>query len=234
MRSSGRSAHGAPGPDPRTPNSKATDSANSRRERTPVRLRRRPIEPLCIVDDADERLLLGHLRQQAQHCQTDQKAVRCISRAEPERGTQRIALRPRQRVEPIQHLPAQLMQAGERKLHFGLDTCSRARRDTLRPARGRIPTTRFCRRRPRRAPRALHSGPPARPRAADLAPRTRFDDPSIPRSTAARLASSGGDVAINPRRKLHRAPTDSQSPAPPRSTGARRPVSEGSPAHRIA
>ena len=45
------------------------------------RLRRGPVEPLGVVDQADERLLLGHLGQQAEHRQTDEEAVRRLPRA---------------------------------------------------------------------------------------------------------------------------------------------------------
>ena len=49
------------------------------------RLRGGPIEPLRVVDQADERLLLGHLGQQAQDRQADEEAVRGVAVLQPER-----------------------------------------------------------------------------------------------------------------------------------------------------
>ena len=40
------------------------------------RLRRGPVEPLCIIDQADERPLLSRLGQQSERRQTDQEAIR--------------------------------------------------------------------------------------------------------------------------------------------------------------
>jgi hypothetical protein len=62
------------------------------------------------------------VRQQAQHGQADQKAIRRLACTQPERRAERIALRTRQTFEQVQHLRAQLLQAGKRKLHLGLHT----------------------------------------------------------------------------------------------------------------
>ena len=91
----------------------------SRHERE--RLRRHPIEPLRVVDDAHERLLLGDVGQQAQDRQADQEAIRRRTGAQAERRAQRVALRARQMPETAEHRRAQRMQAGERELHLGLD-----------------------------------------------------------------------------------------------------------------
>lgn len=93
----------------------------------PEDLGRCPIEPLCIIHDADQRPLLGNLRQQAQHRQTDQKTIRRHTRAEAEGRAERIALRARQALQMAQQRRAELMNAGERELHLGLD--SRSPRD---------------------------------------------------------------------------------------------------------
>ena len=60
------------------------------------RARRRAVEPLRVVDDAQERLLLDSLRQQAEDGQPDQERVRSRSGAEPEGYVERIALGIRQ------------------------------------------------------------------------------------------------------------------------------------------
>ena len=59
------------------------------------RLRGHPVEPLRVVDDAYERLLLGRVGQQAQDRQSHEEAIRRRSGAEAERRAQRVALRAR-------------------------------------------------------------------------------------------------------------------------------------------
>src|SRR4051812_30392630 len=86
------------------------------------RLRRGPIQPLRVVDHAEQRLVSGHLGQQAQGGETDKEAIRRIPCSQPERRGERITLGARQALEPIQHRRAQLLQAGERQLHLGLDS----------------------------------------------------------------------------------------------------------------
>ena len=85
------------------------------------RLRGHPVEPLRVVDDAHERLLLGGVGHQAQDRQSDEEAIRWRSVAQAERRAQRVALRARQTLETVEHVRAQRMQARERELHLGLD-----------------------------------------------------------------------------------------------------------------
>ncbi len=59
------------------------------------RLDRHPVKPLRVVDDADERLVLGHIGQQAEDGQADQEAIRRRAGAHAERDVQRVALRDR-------------------------------------------------------------------------------------------------------------------------------------------
>jgi hypothetical protein len=84
------------------------------------RLRRSAVLPLRVIHRADEGPLLRHVGQQAQRRQSDEKAVRGLAGAQPERRRQRIALRSRQAIETIEHGRAELMQARERELHLGL------------------------------------------------------------------------------------------------------------------
>ena len=86
------------------------------------RLRGDPIQPLGVIDHADQRLLLGDLGQQAEHRQPDQEPVRRVSGAQAERACQRITLRARKAIKVVQHRRAQQMKPGERQLHLGLDT----------------------------------------------------------------------------------------------------------------
>jgi len=87
------------------------------------RLHRGLVKPLHVVHQADQRPFRGHLRQQAQGGQADQKTVRRRSRAEAERGLQRLTLRNRQALEPVQHRRADLMQPSEGEFHLRLDAC---------------------------------------------------------------------------------------------------------------
>ena len=58
-------------------------------------LRRGLIQPLRVVDQADERALLGNVREQAEHGEPDQKVIGRLAGCEPERGGERIAVRTR-------------------------------------------------------------------------------------------------------------------------------------------
>jgi hypothetical protein len=86
------------------------------------RQRRRLIEPLSIVDDAEQRTVIAHLRHQAQDTQPGEEPIRGGARASPEHDLEGLTLRRRKPREPIEHRPAQLMQTGEGQLHLGLHT----------------------------------------------------------------------------------------------------------------
>jgi hypothetical protein len=62
----------------------------------PQHLRGRLVQPLLVVDQADQRPFPGHLRQQAQYGQPDQVPVRRRSGGHAERDPQRLPLRYRQ------------------------------------------------------------------------------------------------------------------------------------------
>ena len=86
----------------------------------PQRLHRSAIEPLLVVDDADQRPLPRNLGQETQHGQTDQEPVRRRAGVDAERGAQRIVLRTRQSVEVVEQRCAELVQTRERQLHLRL------------------------------------------------------------------------------------------------------------------
>ena len=88
------------------------------------RLRRGRVEPLCIVYDADQRPLLGHVRQQAHDGQADARSDPAVPALQAERRAHRVALRTGKAFEPIKERRAELMQPGERELCLRL----RARR----------------------------------------------------------------------------------------------------------
>ena len=86
----------------------------------PQHLRRGPVQPLLIIDDAHQRPLPRHLRQQPQDRQPDHQPIRRRPGTKPERDPQRRPLPPRQTPQPAQHRRAQLMQPRERQLHLRL------------------------------------------------------------------------------------------------------------------
>jgi hypothetical protein len=100
----------------------------------PERLRGHPIQPLRVVDDAHQRLLLGHVSLQRQHGEPDEEPIRRRADGEAEGGAQRLALRTRQPSEVAEELGTQPVQAGERELHLRLDA-GRARNPAPRRAR---------------------------------------------------------------------------------------------------
>jgi hypothetical protein len=65
-----------------------------------------------------QRPFLGRFGQQGQHRQRDQEPVRRSPLPQPERDTQRVALRNREPRQPVQQRRAQQVQAGERQLHL--------------------------------------------------------------------------------------------------------------------
>ena len=101
------------------------------------RLRRGPVEPLLIIDHADQRAVAGRLGEQAQHGQADQEPVRRRADAEAERGPQRLLLRHRQMLGAIQQRRAQLVQPGEGQLHLRLHA-GRAGHPAPRRAPGQV------------------------------------------------------------------------------------------------
>ena len=105
----------------RTEKTSATGSASRRRATKASVCAETTVQPLRIVDDADERLVRGGGGQQAQNRETDQEAVGRRPRALSERRGQRLALRGRQLLETVQQRRAELVQAGEGEFHFGFD-----------------------------------------------------------------------------------------------------------------
>jgi hypothetical protein len=106
------------------------------------RQHRRLIQPLGVIDDAQERSLLGHHREQAQHRQPDEEPIRGSAGAQPEHDLDGLALRRRELLEPVEQWPAQLVQTGEGQLHVRLhalrpeDRHVRSRHDQVVQQRG--------------------------------------------------------------------------------------------------
>jgi len=82
------------------------------------------VQPLCIVDQAQQRLVGGYVRHQGQDGESDQEAVRRGAGTQAERDAERVALRPGQRTPAIQHPAAELVQPGEGQFHLRFDALS--------------------------------------------------------------------------------------------------------------
>ena len=88
------------------------------------------IEPLRVVDDADERLPLGDQREEPQRGEPDHERVRWWASVQSEHRREGVTLGTGQPVEVIQHRGAELMEAAVGQLHLGLN----ARRPCDMPA----------------------------------------------------------------------------------------------------
>src|SRR5918994_2033110 len=80
------------------------------------------VEPLRVVDDADERLLLGDLGEERERRERDQESVGRRPGASAEDRRERVVLRKGQALEMVEHGRAELMKAAVGELHLRLDT----------------------------------------------------------------------------------------------------------------
>lgn len=85
-------------------------------------LRRRTVQPLRVIDHAQQRPLARHLGEQAEHRQPDHESIRWAARAEPESRAQRLLVRTGQARQPVQHRTTDLVQGGVCELPFRLHT----------------------------------------------------------------------------------------------------------------
>ena len=85
------------------------------------RARRRAVEPLCVVDHAQERLLLGSFREEPEDREPDEKRARRRSGAEPERDGERVALRIGQTLDELEDRRTELLERRVVELHLPLD-----------------------------------------------------------------------------------------------------------------
>ena len=158
------------------------------------RQRRGLVQPLRVVDDAQQGTFLGRLGQQAEHGEADQEPIRRRPRGQAEDRPQRVTLWAGQPLETIEQRYAQLVQAGERQLHLGLDSRPPARRS------GPTPTATRC------SSSAVFPIP--------ASPRTT-NDRLVPRRTSSIKPSSRAH-SFSPTEKAHRG-LDSPTPAPHRT-----------------
>ena len=91
-----------------------------RRERES--LLRVSVHPMRVVDQAEERALLGCFGEQGEDRERHAIEIRRIVVAERERASQRRRLRFRKPLQQPEYRPQQLMQRGERQLSLRFDT----------------------------------------------------------------------------------------------------------------
>ena len=120
----------------RAANRIATRSASSRRAGEHERLGGAGVEPVRVVDEAQQRLPLRRLGEQREHGERDEEPLVARAVGEAERAAQRARLRRRQPVGVAEDRPQQLVQAGVRDLRLGLDAApaehAHARRQAAR------------------------------------------------------------------------------------------------------
>ena len=95
---------------------------SSRDERE--RLGRRTIEPLCVVDEAEQRLLLGGVREKTENREPDEKRVRRRAVGQSEGDAERVTLWIRETLGELEERRTELLQRRVVELHLPLDTGS--------------------------------------------------------------------------------------------------------------
>ena len=122
------------------------------------RIGRAGVEPVRIVDEAQDGALLGELGQQREAAGVDEEALLRTAVGESERRAQGDRLRARQPVEQPQRGTQQLVQGGERQLGLGLDATGAEHVHVARAGarvleQDRLADTRLAAQRERAAPR---------------------------------------------------------------------------------
>ena len=99
------------------------------------------IQPLHVIDDAQQRTLLGGLCQQVQRRQRHQKRFRGLPGRQTQCHTQRLTLGFDQRVQAREHRRAKVVQPSEGQLHLRLDAHAPRHPEARRPL-GHVPQQR--------------------------------------------------------------------------------------------
>jgi hypothetical protein len=112
----------------RQPRQRHADVARGNDDRDPLRhespsdererLRRRAIEPLGVIDDAEDGLLLGRLGDESQDGESDEIRVRGIPGAQSEGDGKRLALRVRQALPEFEVVRGELLKRRVWELHL--------------------------------------------------------------------------------------------------------------------
>jgi hypothetical protein len=82
------------------------------------------VEPLCVVDDAQQRLLLGSFGEEAEKREPDKKRARRLSGAEPGGDAECVTLRIRETFDELEKRQTELLQRRVVELHLSLDAGS--------------------------------------------------------------------------------------------------------------
>ena len=177
--SSGRCRNSSPGS--RAANTSPTGSASRRRATKRERQRRGLVQPLRVVDDAQQGTFLRRLGQQAEHGEADQEPIRRRPRGQAEDRPQRVTLRAGQ---PVEHDRAAVRTTGA-----GPRTPAPSRTRPRPPARrsGPTPTATRC------SSSAVFPIP--------ASPRTT-NDRLLPRRTSSIKPSSRAHSSARPRRLI--------------------------------
>ena len=78
----------------------------------------RPVQPVAVIDQTDQRTVLGRLGQQAEHRQANEEMIWWRPGSQAERGRERVALWLRQPRQATEQGGAELVERGERQLHL--------------------------------------------------------------------------------------------------------------------
>jgi hypothetical protein len=84
----------------------------------------RLVEPLRVVDDADQWLRFGDFRKERERGEPHEESVWPRALVQAEHGCESAALGAREPIEAIEHRCTQLMKPAVRELHLGLDAGS--------------------------------------------------------------------------------------------------------------
>ena len=124
-----------------------------------------PVEPLHVVDHAQERPRVGDVGKKAERGEAEQKAIRRRSLGQAEHQPQRLPLRRREMLDPLEHPGAhELLQPGQGQLHLRLDSTRPRYPAPVRAVHNVIQQNRLPH--PGLAPHHQHRAP-ARPNALD-------------------------------------------------------------------
>ncbi len=97
------------------------------------RVRGRSVQPVRVVDQAQQRPVLGHLGQQTEHRDRHQEPVPLHRRPQSERAAQRRGLAGRDRREPVRDGAQQLVRRRVRELGLRLDPAATQHPHTVGP-----------------------------------------------------------------------------------------------------